>query len=285
MWMRIARGFKNSVKTVRDYAVYYLAPLSANRRQIIRYGSIGLLIVFSTTALIAKLSGERYANEIQRTRTQIQSLQDQLRAFMQPDQIELGQQDLSVDYVIGQTDPTVFTPNPIDAPPRILITLHLLPDTDYPYGAFQRVKPLQGDMQRFVAYQHEVFTAIGAVLEYNTRAEFGDKTLSDAEIAQRIDNARIGLASAADNLRNSVGDTIHDPEKGKIFRSLSALTQAVESFSQSRNLEDLAKIFDVEQTAIIANRQAFWIEQTGDLYRRIADLNQDFALIEKSIRR
>ena len=279
------RLFRNLFSTVRDYAVHYSVPLWRKRRTILKFGGIALLVLFVGLTLTAKLSGNSLARDLQTSRTQLQQLQDRLTNILSPEKIELGQQDLSVDYLIEQINPKTAPVTSISTPSRTLVTLNLLPRISYDYSAFSGVRALRKDTAELLRYHHAVISAMQPILEYNPRAEFADKTLNDQEVKLRIDNARNGLKNAGNELRAASSKNYSDPEKGQLIRSVNQLSEQLETFAQSKDYEQWYKAVEAEQETITKNRQAFWAKETEPFYNRIAELNMAFAEMEKSLQR
>lgn len=193
--------FRRQLSVFRTRLIALPPFINQHKHALIRYGPTLLLACLVVTILVAKLSGERYANSVQHTRTDLQRLQDSLAHIIEPNEIELGQQDLSVDYLLDQTDPSVVTFRAPVTPPRPLLFIHLLPAVNYPYEVFAQTGRIAHDTSALTRYQHQVFLAIQPVLEYNPRAEFADKTLNDEEIKLRINTSRDGLIQATMKLR------------------------------------------------------------------------------------
>lgn len=284
MGRKINKYLYSLLSSIRKRAKIVLVFVRKNPRQILRYSAVMLLIVFVITTLTAKLSSNQYANDVQQARAQLQQIQDQVASLLPPERIELGQQDLSVDYLLSQTKPGVFKPQPVDTPSRTMITINLLPNTSYHYSAFNDVKRLRKNVVNLATHQHTVFSALESVLEYNPRADFADKTLNEEEIKLRIENTRSGLASAADSLQNKTDNKIDDPSKDKLISSVNTLQQKLELFSKNRDMNAWFTTVETEQKAIINNRQSLWTTEINKIYNQISEINQDLADTEKALR-
>lgn len=253
-------------------------------RSKIRYGLIAFLVFMTSLTLIAKLNGHSYADAVQKSKQQLQVIQDQINAILPPSEIELGQQDLSVDYLLEQTDPKLNIPKPIDTPSRYMVMVNLFPKTGLPYSSLTRVKYIHREVQNLTDYQYEVFYAIGSVLEYNPRAEFADKTLNEEEIKLRITNARDGITNADKKLQKVSSSTLDDPTKNEVVDIIQSLLKQLEEFSSERDYEAWYTTVDTSQKSILANRQAFWKVQTDQLFVQISEINQNLAILEKYLR-
>lgn len=284
MRVHFTRLLRLAFRTIKRYFWYCIRLILTNPRRVRKVLTIIVLMLFVAITLIAKLSSTKLADDIQSTRVQLQQLQDRLNETLPPERIELGQQDLSVDYLLEQTDSEQAPVATFDTPSRTLTALNLLPQTSFGYSAFSGLGTLRTDTTELLRYHHEVIASLQPTLEYNPRAEFADKTLNAEEIKLRIDNARKGLSSAADGLRAATSPTYLDPNKGGLLRSINELTRKLEAFDKDRELEAWYKAVEAEQKAIAANRQKFWAEHTSKLYEKISDLNQDFARMERSLR-
>jgi len=255
-----------------------------HRRDIIRYGAAAGLLALVTTITTAKLSGDQYANGIQATRTSLQRLQDNIAAILEPNEIELGQQDLSIDYLLEQTDSKSAKLAVITRPPsRVMMFIHLLPKTNYPYASLSQAAQIRADAKGLTDYQHRMFSALQPVLEYNPRAEFADKTLNDEEIKLRISNARSGLQQSQERLRKvraRQGDTTA-PALLEVIKSLSS---RLETFATKRDYDSWAKDVEQAQRAIITNRQTMWSTEIHKIYTQISTINQNLATIESALR-
>lgn len=256
----------------------------AHRRAIIRYGLVGLLLAFIAMSATAKLSSERYAHSIQTARTNLQHTQDDIRSILTPKQIELGQQDLSVDYLLSQTNPHTFTLPRVTTPPRIMVFINLLPATHFSYSSLVQAERIDDDVTALTSYQYSVITSIESVLEYNPRAEFADKTLNEEEIKLRISNAKKGLADAYERLKNIQSNKIGDFTKTDVLNQITSLQKQLEQFSSKRDYEAWYKTVETAQKSIVANRQAFWQEETDKLFYNISEVNQHLATIEQALR-
>ena len=269
-----ARKFPTKVRTF----------IHDNPRTVIRYVILLLLVAFVALTLTAKLSGERYANNVQLARANMQQAQDQLRAILEPRDIELGQQDLSVDYLLEQTNPDTFYPQRINTPNRAMVSLHLFPNLANISTAYKKSRAISKDTKKLVTYHHDVISALQSVLEYNPRAEFADKTLNNEEINLRIQNAKTGLNDAAQALKNT-SDTIDDPTKDELNSAIARLQSAHTIFDEERDMEAWFKAVETEQQAIVDNRQEFWQTEVTKLYSTIAEANQAFAAVETALRK
>lgn len=259
--------------------------LRAHRRKAIHYSVIGALILASAAVLVAKLSGERYADGLQATRTSLQRLQDNLGDIMEPAEIELGQQDLSVDHLLEQTDPKTKPLPTITRPPAApMIFVHLLPNANYPYAALRQGARVRSDAAKLLSYQHRTFLALQPVLEYNPRAEFADKTLNDDEINLRITNAWDGLRRAHEQL-SEVKARPDDGTRDQLLDTIASLQQSLETFGKNRAYDAWAKQVEHAQKEIIANRQTYWGTATSTLYERLSTVNSNLATIEHALRR
>lgn len=253
-------------------------------RLLKKHWLVVVLLILVVTILVAKLSGSRYANSLQQSRAQLQVLQDHVHGILPPSRIELGQQDLSVDYLLEQTKPDNSQLAKISTPSIAMTFINLLPNIRYPYSAYFEVYNVRRDAKKLLDYQYQVFYAMGSVLEYNPRAEFADKTLNEDEIKLRISSSRTGLAGAYNSLQK-VKKSPGDDNRDEVAAAVKTLQQQLEDFDKNRNVETWAKRVDEAQKKIISNRQSYWNKATEKLYGTISSVNQDLANIEIALRR
>lgn len=279
-------GFQKTTQiTLRQLRALSTRFQQISKDTFLRYIALALLISVICATLIAKTNGQRYANTIQSARSQTQNMQDAVNSILEPKDIELGQQDLSIDYILSQTNPQTMETPEFKLPSRLMVAINLLPDVFLPYSSFSRADDLKIKYKTLVGYQYDIFSAAGSALEYNPRADFADKTLNEEEIKLRIDNARKGLADAIKKLGEANGISIEDPTKTALVDSIEVLQKQLEAFSSKRDYEAWFKAVEDTQKSILNNRQLFWEQETGVLFGEISRLNQDLATIEQALRK
>lgn len=266
---------------------YKLSPkiqhhLGLASKLVAKYWLVVLLLIFVTMVIIAKTSGVRYASALQQSRAELQTLQDHIRNVLPPSRIELGQQDLSIDYLLQQTNPENSKLPQVSTPSIAMTFINLLPRVNYPYSAYHEIYNVRSEAKQLFNYQYQVFYAMGSVLEYNPRAEFADKTLNEDEIKLRINSSRTGLSAAYDSLQK-IKKGPNDENRDEMATAIKTLQQQLEDFDKNRNVEAWAKRVDEAQKKIVSNRQSYWNKATEKLYGTISSVNQGLATIENAL--
>ncbi len=268
-----------------QYVVRLSTWLIRHRKAVSWYGLLALLAIIMLATLGIKLSTERYIAQVQDSRTYLLQLQNQYNDIMQPNQIELGQQDLSVDYVLSQLKADSLYARPPRLPSELELYLNTLPHHSSHISAINQLSSVSYTAEQLGHYHYAVIHAIGSLLEYNPRGDLSDARLSDAEIQLRIDNAQDGLQQAQQELSILQDDSVavSDPGLSELQQTINQVLRQLEVFDSSRKKDDWYSVIDSAQHAIIRNRQTFWQQHTEKLFADITTTNENLSQLQNDL--
>jgi hypothetical protein len=270
---RVPQGLQNGL----EYLLH-------NKRKTTKTAAVILVAGLLVMNLIAKFNQNNYLNQIQTSRTQLSLLQNQLLSVMEPQEMTPGQPDLSIDYVLEQTNPDTRKTQKVTTPSAAMVFLHFFPAISWYGSVFQGAQHTAERSQELTNYHYQIISSLEPLLEYNPRADLSDETLNELVLKKRIDDARTGLKKVETGLRQSSSNTINDPDKAALIKIVRSLKNNLEVFESTRDKEQWYESVTASHAEILKNRQKFWVKETDKIYKLISESNQQLSDVETRLR-
>lgn len=235
---------------------------------------LGLLAIF---IISTQLNRTDYINQIEQTRLKQQDLKDKISQVLSPIDIEIGQKDLSVQYLVQQLTAVQKENTQPILPPPALVCIGLLPSLDCNGYLKARSEAAESRQQVYalIDYHRDMMNTLKPFLEYNPQADLGDERLNQPTIQTRIDAAKVGLRKAEDELVGQNTNTAPgDDGKAALLDSVRKVRLALNEFDKSRDKGAWYTAVETAQKSIVTNRETFWQFALKDLYEQIDSSNE-----------
>jgi hypothetical protein len=248
-----------------------------------------VLLVIAAVALawLWWLHGQpaRTAKQLQSSRQVLLDTSSELQQLPTPSAIQPGQSGGTAGYQVKQLQQAEDTLakkhfNPPSA--RLVFSLTGKPISDI-NALYSESRAALASTRQTVAHEAVVMAAVQKTLEYNAALDFKKYVAGSSDTQTRLQKAKTGIANATSQLQ--AVSLASDPTQPDLVNQLSKLAQARDNLEQTGDVPAWSQAVNEVQTAIIANRQAYWTQQVDAISTQLQNINNQLAHLQADIKR
>lgn len=137
-------------------------------------------------------------------------------------------------------------------------------------NAYRKSTDTLDQVDKLLAYRSQSLKALVNILEYNPRDDFQNFALGSQQTSFSLKAAKIGLAKAADNLKQ-VEALYADPGLKELQEISARLQKERELLEKEGDLPRWINEIESAQKQALANREKFWLRESAEALENLAE--------------